>query len=66
MVKFMRQMHLEKYLVYVDYEMGEDRATADLPRLYALNPTYNSSIDRLEIPGIEFYRLTLSELALEN
>jgi hypothetical protein len=47
MVKMMRQMHLEKYLVYGDFEMGDDRAAMDLPRLYGLNPAYNSSIDRL-------------------
>jgi len=49
MIQFMRQMHLEKYLIYVDFEMWEDRTALDVPRLYRLNPNYVSSIDRLKI-----------------
>jgi hypothetical protein len=59
-------MHLEKYLVYVDFEMWEDRPVLEIPRLYRLNHDYGCWIERLKTQEIQFYRIHLSELALNQ
>jgi hypothetical protein len=66
LMKFMRQIHLEKYLIYVDFEMWEEKESRNVPRLFSINPNHVANLEKFRSESIEFYRLRLSEVKLEK
>jgi hypothetical protein len=40
LLRLMRQVNLEKYLVYLDFEMWEEKDSRNAPRLLHINPDY--------------------------
>lgn len=62
----MRQINLEKYLIYVDFEMWEDKNYSDIPRLYRLNPNYIANLQKMKLQEISFFKIKLSDLEISK
>ena len=40
LIKMIRQITLERFLIHLDYQMWQDKAGFNVFRLYKLNPSY--------------------------
>lgn len=64
LLRLMRQANLEKYLIYLDFEMWVERDSKQAPRLVRLNQRYLDTLECMRCEEVEFYRLRLSEIKL--
>lgn len=44
LLQILRQLNLEKYLIYVDFEMWEERESKSVPRLWRVSPLHLTNL----------------------
>lgn len=66
LLQILRQLNLEKYLIYVDFEMWEERESRAAPRLWRVSALHLASLERIRPEDIEFYHTTMGETRLEK
>lgn len=59
LLKLMRQVHLEKYLVHVDFDMWEGKEPRSVPKIQRISPRYLSSLERMKEEEVCFYKMRL-------
>jgi hypothetical protein len=62
MLKFFRMIHLEKYLIYVDADMWQEKSCIERGRLYKLNLKYKEMAEKLKPFSLVFYKVELREM----
>ena len=66
MMKVFRQIHLEKYLIFMDADMWQTANCLERSRLYKLNIEYKLMIENLQPFRLIFQKIDMKEVKGSN